>query len=98
MSGRQAGPATAGASLETPAARPARVTARRLRGKHAALAAIVCVGLASATLLQSWSDNQSSHYDLIRALDAGRTTIDYGPYPTKDKAFYRGHWYSARAP
>jgi hypothetical protein len=63
-----------------------------------ALAAIVLVGLTSASMLQNWSDNQSSHYDLIRALDAGRTTIDYGPYPTKDKAFYKGHWYSARAP
>ena len=63
-----------------------------------ALAAIVLVGLGYATILQNWSDNQSSHYDLIRALDAGRTTIDYGPYSTKDKAFYNGHWYSARAP
>jgi hypothetical protein len=62
------------------------------------LAAVLLVGLAFATMLQNWSDNQSSHYDLIRALDAGRTTIDYGPYPTKDKAFYKGHWYSARAP
>ncbi len=49
-------------------------------------------------MLQNWSDNQTSHYDLIRALDAGRTTIDRGPYPTKDEAYYRGHWYSARAP
>ena len=63
-----------------------------------ALAAILLVGVAFATMFQNWSDNQSSHYDLIRALDAGRTTIDYGPYPTKDKAFYKGHWYSARAP
>jgi hypothetical protein len=66
--------------------------------KRLALAAILLVGLSSALMLQNWSDNQSSHYDLIRALDAGRTTIDYGPYPTKDKAFYRSHWYSARAP
>ena len=28
----------------------------------------------------------------------GRTTIDRGPYPTKDEAYYHGHWYSARAP
>jgi hypothetical protein len=99
MSTSQAGPAGARTSLEEAhAARGARATQRRLRGSCAALAAIACVGLASATMLQNWSDNQSSHYDLIRALDAGRTTIDYGPYPTKDKAFYGGHWYSARAP
>jgi hypothetical protein len=65
---------------------------------RAALVAILLAAVASATLLQNWSDNQSSHYDLIRALSAGRTTIDHGPYPTKDKAYYRGHWYSARAP
>jgi hypothetical protein len=62
------------------------------------LLAIVLVGVAYATMFQNWSDNQTSHYDLIRALDAGRTTIDAGPYQTKDKAEYRGHLYSARAP
>ncbi|HEX4186422.1 MAG TPA: hypothetical protein VHY83_00870 [Solirubrobacteraceae bacterium] len=59
---------------------------------------MLLVGLAFASVIQNWSDNQSSHYDLIRALDAGRTTIDAGPYRTKDKAYYRGHFYSARAP
>jgi hypothetical protein len=66
--------------------------------RRTALAAVVLVGLAFATVIQNWSDNQSSHYDLIRALAAGRTTIDAGPYHTKDKAYYKGHWYSARAP
>src|SRR6266851_5397723 len=99
MSISQAGTAGAHANLDdAPVARRTPPPAGRLRNKRTALAAIVLVGLASATLLQSWSDNQSSHYDLIRALDAGRTTIDYGPYPTKDKAYYNGHRYSARAP
>ncbi|HEX3452138.1 MAG TPA: hypothetical protein VHS26_02470 [Solirubrobacteraceae bacterium] len=69
-----------------------------MSAKRLALVAIVLVGVAYATMFQNWSDNQSSHYDLIRALDAGRTTIDNGPYQTKDKAFYKGHYYSARAP
>jgi hypothetical protein len=68
------------------------------RRRRRALWAVLLVGLAFASVIQNWSDNQSSHYDLIRALDAGRTTIDAGPYPTKDKAYYKGHWYSARAP
>src|SRR6185437_4130890 len=68
------------------------------RSGRLALTAILLAGLASGLMLQNWSDNQSSHYDLIRALDAGRTNIDAGPYPTKDHAYYRGHWYSARAP
>ena len=71
---------------------------RPLTRGRAALLAILLVGAASATMIQSWSDNQSSHYDLIQALDSGRTTIDRGPYPTKDKAYYKGHYYSARAP
>ena len=66
--------------------------------RRTALWAVLLVGLAFASVIQNWSDNQSSHYDLIRALDAGRTTIDAGPYKTKDKAYYHGHWYSARAP
>ena len=60
-----------------------------------AVAAILCAGLAAGVMLQNWADNQSSHYDLIRALAAGRENIDAGPYPTKDEAYYKGHWYSA---
>jgi hypothetical protein len=90
---RVTGPAASSVAPETgsqrrPGSRPRRT----------ALWAVLLVGLAFASVVQNWSDNQSSHYDLIRALDAGRTTIDAGPYRTKDKAYYKGHWYSARAP
>jgi hypothetical protein len=63
-----------------------------------ALAAILLVGVAYATMIQSFSWNQTSHYDLIRSLDQDRTTIDQYQENTGDKAFYKGHWYSARAP
>jgi hypothetical protein len=66
--------------------------------RRTAVLAIVCVGIAFATLIQSFSWNQTSHYDLIRALHNGHTTIDPYQANTGDKAFYRGHWYSARAP
>ncbi len=66
--------------------------------KRYGIAAILLVGLAFATLIQSFSWNQTSHYDLIRALNNGRTTIDAYQENTGDKAFYKGHWYSARAP
>lgn len=99
MSVSQAGPV--GAKAPTRRSRPGRPR-RRLPAwvarPRTGLMAIVLVAVASACMIQSWSDNQSSHYDLIRALAAGRTTIDSGPYPTKDKAFYEGHFYSARAP
>jgi hypothetical protein len=63
-----------------------------------ALAAVVLLGLGYATMIESFSWNQSSHYDLIRSLDRDTTTIDAYQVNTGDKAFYKGHWYSARAP
>jgi hypothetical protein len=70
-----------------------KMTKRRL-----ALAAILLVGVSYATIIQSFSWNQTSHYDLIRALNQDSTTIDQYQENTGDKAFYKGHFYSARAP
>ncbi len=69
-----------------------------LTKKRLALAAILLVGLAYATMIQSFSWNQTSHYDLIRSLDKDGTTIDAYQENTGDKVYYKGHWYSARAP
>ena len=95
-------PAPAGANPEPahpPPGRPPRPAPRlRLTRKRLALAAILLVGLSYATLIQSFSWNQTSHYDLIRSLNAGRTTIDPYQENTGDKVYYRGHYYSARAP
>jgi hypothetical protein len=66
--------------------------------KRIALAAILLVGVAYATMIQSFSWNQSSHYDLIRSLNQDKTTIDAYQENTGDKVLYKGHWYSARAP
>ncbi|MFZ1153671.1 MAG: hypothetical protein WAN93_02065 [Solirubrobacteraceae bacterium] len=71
---------------------------RVLTKRNMALAAILLVGVAYATMIQSFSWNQTSHYDLIRSFDRDRTTIDQYQENTGDKAFYKGHWYSARAP
>jgi hypothetical protein len=100
MGAAEGGPAkdTAAPSAGTGARQAGSDGGAGLRRRRTALWAVLLVGLAFATVIQNWSDNQSSHYDLIRALDAGRTTIDAGPYPTKDKAFYKGNFYSARAP
>jgi hypothetical protein len=54
--------------------------------------------VAYATVIQSFSWNQTSHYDLIRSLNEGGTTIDANQQNTGDKVFYKGHYYSARAP
>jgi hypothetical protein len=100
MSAAERGSSTHVAGARDPSAAPPTGADRGpgVRRRRTALWAVLLVGLAFASVIQNWSDNQSSHYDLVRALDAGRTTIDAGPYRTKDKAYYRGHWYSARAP
>lgn len=85
------------ATPSTPAARPHRIVGP-LTKRRLALAAILLVGLSYATIIQSFSWNQTSHYDLIRALNQDQTTIDQYQENTGDKAFYKGHWYSARAP
>jgi hypothetical protein len=70
----------------------------RRRRRRYALVAIVLAVVAYATMIQSFSWNQTSHFDLVRALDHGRTTIDPYQANTGDKVLYHGHWYSARAP
>jgi hypothetical protein len=69
-----------------------------LTKKRLALLAILLVGLANATMIQSFSWNQTSHYDLTRALNQDKTTIDQYQANTGDKVEYKGHTYSARAP
>jgi hypothetical protein len=66
--------------------------------RRLALAAILFVGIAYATMIQSFSWNQTSHYDLVRSLNVESTNIDAFQQNTGDKVFYKGHWYSARAP
>jgi hypothetical protein len=66
--------------------------------KRIALIAVLLVGVAYATMIQSFSWNQTSHYDLIRSLNVEKTNIDQFQENTGDKVFYKGHYYSARAP
>jgi hypothetical protein len=66
--------------------------------RHRALLAVLLVGVAYATIIQSFSWNQASHFDLIRSLNNDGTTIDTYQSNTGDKVEYKGHIYSARAP
>jgi hypothetical protein len=78
--------------------RTARFSRWPLKHRRLALAAILFVGIAYATMIQSFSWNQTSHYDLVRSVNVERTNIDAYQQNTGDKVFYKGHWYSARAP
>jgi len=68
------------------------------RSRRNALVALLLVGVSFATVIQSFSWNQTSHYDLIRSLNNDGTTIDAYQANTGDKVLYKGHYYSARAP
>jgi hypothetical protein len=70
----------------------------RLSRRGTGLAAVLLLGLALALPIQAIGWNQTSHYALTRALDHGTPRIDRWRHSTGDKAHYRGHWYSARAP
>ncbi|MGA2320681.1 MAG: hypothetical protein ABSG95_08040 [Solirubrobacteraceae bacterium] len=80
------------------AARPRRPARGNIPAKRLALVALLLVGLAYATMIQNFSWNQTSHYDLIRSLNNDGTTIDAYQENTGDKVLYKGHYYSARAP
>jgi hypothetical protein len=66
--------------------------------RRTGIAAIVCVALAGATIIQTFSWNQTSHYALLRSISQGTPHIDKYQAQTGDKAEYKGHWYSSRAP
>src|ERR1700734_3339472 len=68
-----------------------RATRLRRPRTRSALVALLLVGLAYATMIQSFSWNQTSHYDLIRSLNSGKTTIDQYQENTGDKVYYKGH-------
>jgi hypothetical protein len=59
---------------------------------------VLLVGLSYATVIQNFSWNQTSHFDLLQALYHEQTTIDPYEQNTGDKVRYHGHFYSARAP
>lgn len=53
---------------------------------------------AYAVMVQASGVNQSAHFALVRALDAGTAKIDRWHVETADKSWYEGHYYSVKAP
>ena len=62
------------------------------------LVAIVCVAIASGFVMQGPGWAQTSNYSLVRALHGGTATIDQWHWETRDESWYRGHYYSVKAP
>jgi hypothetical protein len=66
-------------------------------GKAGALA-LVCLGLAYASLAQGIGWNQLAHYALVRALADGSAVVDPYRDETGDVSWVDGHYYAAKAP
>lgn len=62
------------------------------------LLAIVCVAVASGLVMQASGWAQTSNFALVRAFHGGTTKIDRWHWETRDEAWYRGHYYSVKAP
>lgn len=60
--------------------------------------ALVCLGLAYASLAQGIGWNQLAHYALVRALADGTAQVDAYRDETGDVAWVDGHYYAAKAP
>ena len=68
--------------------------ARRRRG----LLAIAALGIAYAVVMQPTGWAQTSHYALVRALANGTPRIDAYHWETRDKSWYKGHFYAVKGP
>jgi hypothetical protein len=66
--------------------------------RRAGLAAIIAVCLGYASVAQGGGENQLAHFSLVRALSDGTAVVDPYHRETKDLAWYRGHYYSTKAP
>jgi hypothetical protein len=62
------------------------------------IAAIACVALAAAFVMQASGWAQVSNFALVRALSNGTAEIDPYHWETKDESWYRGHYYSVKSP
>src|SRR5204863_4393410 len=73
---------------------PANARPLRRRG----LLAILALALGYAVMMQPVGWAQSSHYALVRAFSHGTAKIDPYQWETKDKSYYKGHFYSVKGP
>jgi hypothetical protein len=66
--------------------------------RRAGVLAIVTLILGYASVAQGGGVNQLAHFSLVRALSHGTAKVDPYHRQTKDLSWYRGHYYSTKAP
>jgi hypothetical protein len=62
------------------------------------IVAIVLLAFAMGTVVQAVGWAQTSNFALVRALSRGTAKIDRYSWETRDSAYYKGHYYSVKAP
>jgi hypothetical protein len=80
-----------------PAVVSERATPRRAT-RHLGVLAVVLVAVGYGTFAQGVGWNQYAHYALVQSLARGTAIVDDYTDETGDTAFYRGHYYSTKAP
>lgn len=60
--------------------------------------AVCAVVLGYATVVQGGGENQFSHLALVRSLADGTPIVDRYHWESKDLSWYKGHYYSTKAP
>ena len=65
---------------------------------RAGLLAIASLGIAWGLAMHSMGWAQQANHAQVRALAAGQAEIDRWHWETRDKAWFRGHFYSVKAP
>jgi hypothetical protein len=65
---------------------------------RAGLLAIASLGIAWGLAMHSMGWAQQANFAQVRALAAGQAEIDRWHWETRDKAWFRGHFYSVKAP
>jgi hypothetical protein len=68
------------------------------RRRRCGLLAILALAFAYALVMQSLGWAQTSNYALVRALSRGTPVMDRYHWETRDESYYRGHYYSVKAP
>jgi hypothetical protein len=59
---------------------------------------LIVLAIAMGSVVQGMGWAQSSNYALVRALENGTAQVDAYSWETKDNSYYKGHYYSVKAP
>ncbi len=70
----------------------------RLMSRHAGLLSLAVLVTGCVLLLQPFGFNQGGHYSLVKALAHGTAKIDDFQSYSGDESYYKGHYFSNKAP